>query len=1806
MDQDPSKKREQNPKKPPIKINRINIPENLRHKLNPRQEIGQGAGVHLGANVEQAGQAAATSLSTMDPFIKVVADSNKGIILMPVLSDVSFSMPSSSIKSILPDSSSSSSSSKHTLKNRGTSRDVLIDEHNINISKTPDVSSTPSRSFSFPNFSNLSKPQFSASGSQLHAERDTYGNVSPSSDKSSLASSSRKEFNVSFPVSPAGEKNINLGSGINISIQPKDRSSIGTSSSSTNSSREGFVSSDTPYQQSIAAPLSGISIGRDDLSKAPSLEAAQTSSSTASSTDSIKPSSSTASSTDSIKPSSSTASSTDSTKPSSSTASTKPSSSTATVTSKKGVSDDSITEGDTRSEYKFQEDLQEDLLSKMSPEQQQQQKEFVFNPDMSRKSKKQQNRFLKEKGEAERQSIEHFNEHFSKLGAMAPSPSPSPSEELEAQNDENAYNFLYPTLDDPEFNIKIASKKEFADTQYDGTVLDSLEAIKKHSDKMCNADFELSPHQLFVRNFLSFQTPYNSLLLYHGLGTGKTCSAITICEEMRDYLTQIGMSTSQKIIIVASPNVQQNFKLQLFDKNKLKLIDGIWNIRSCTGNKFLKEMNPMNMKGMEEEKVISEIKKIIRRSYRFLGYDQFANLIDKTSTVSDEIVDRSHRTKIMMQKLKIVFGNSLIVIDEFHNIKSTDEKSGTRAVADQLEKLVKFGPFLMTRLLLLTGTPMYNSYREIIWLLNIMRLNDGRAEIDIRDVFNSNPDEGIFVETREGEGEGEGEDDGDKKGRGRRRGQIIETGRENLRRFSTGYVSYIRGENPYTFPFRIYPDEFAPEHTFSGIKDIETRSGSGKKLEYEIPTMQINGRQIPEHRALSRMQDKIYLTEASEYQQNVYSYIIRQFVTLKREEMRNIEESVSVGINILRSPIEALNISYPSDDFDPASENLNYDIRLLVGKYGLRNIMNYNEETKTNFEYKADKPHIFSSELMGNYSSKIKNICDNIYKSDGIILIYSFYIEGGVIPMALALESMGFTRYGTKAKSLFNNPPDGVRPIDGITSRKRSEMNQNETFFPAKYVVISGEAALSPDNIGDVKAASNEANFDGRFVKVIIISKSGTEGLDFKNIRQTHILEPWYNINLIEQTIGRAVRNCSHKNLEFEKRNVQIFLHGSILSMTPTQEAADIYMYRLSERKARYIGEVSRVLKENAVDCLLNIEQTNFTEEKFDEKLEDEPVTQILSSYNPETQTNISIKYKIGDKNYSSVCDYMECVFSCKPGMSESRIGSRKGIFTDTILTMNTDKIIQRIRDIFQERFFYKRTSSGERIQDISSDLIATINYNKKYPIEAIDVALTQLLEDKNEFIRDKYGRYGRLVNIGSYYLFQPLELNNPIIPIRDRQKPVDFKREKIIFNPSKEKNYFEEFKKSYISSIQQSRVNASAAQSKQPVVPLSTIEEEIPQTISPRIGDIGEKRESESEGESEDELFKYFSTFKKEPKSLIKVRKLFKEALDLKEEHKYKRGNNDWYYNCGNILRTKLAFIPNELITKLVVSHILEELNIEETLSILNYIISPKRREYIVNRRENPDKYVFDELMEEYYENNILHSRNGMEAILLINFDGTYQLFLKDKNINIWKPAGPADIEYFKIDISSKNTITQDIPLNEYIGFITSINSKKKDFSSLIFKTKKINIGQGFGKGKGKGKLFGSSIATRCDQAGRATTEKNLKNMLQSPKINEIIDALPENIRETYLNYGIESRIKEGGEIIPLTDELLLQLFINRIALDNSKKFSIANKRDTNEIELCILQEFILRYFDIIQKDNKRWFLTPMQVLLNKIETLR
>ena len=74
--------------------------------------------------------------------------------------------------------------------------------------------------------------------------------------------------------------------------------------------------------------------------------------------------------------------------------------------------------------------------------------------------------------------------------------------------------------------------------------------------------------------------------------------------------------------------------LQLFNEKHLKEENGQWTINGCIGNNLLKEINPMNMKGLTRETIITQIKRIINTYYVFLGYTEFANYIQKKSTIS--------------------------------------------------------------------------------------------------------------------------------------------------------------------------------------------------------------------------------------------------------------------------------------------------------------------------------------------------------------------------------------------------------------------------------------------------------------------------------------------------------------------------------------------------------------------------------------------------------------------------------------------------------------------------------------------------------------------------------------------------------------------------------------------------------------------------------------------------------------------------------------------------------------------------------------------------------------------------------------------------------------------------------------------------------------------------------------------------------------------------------------------------------------------------------------------------------------------
>jgi hypothetical protein len=641
------------------------------------------------------------------------------------------------------------------------------------------------------------------------------------------------------------------------------------------------------------------------------------------------------------------------------------------------------------------------------------------------------------------------------------------------------------------------------------------------------------------------------------------------------------------------------------------------------------------------------------------------------------------------------------------------------------------------RLLFLSATPMYNSPTEIIWLINLMNANDKRPMIEPGQVFDK---DGNFIPPG---GAGTG-------------------GREILRKKLIGYISFVRGENPYLFPFRVYPDVFAKDRALNTIK---------------YPTFQMNQKEIRE--PLKHV--PVYLNSVGKYQQNVYEYIIQSMGNNKykgERKMPDFENMESFGYTLLYSPLEALVMTYPNEEMNAIIESgveptafSNSLIKKMIGKGGLSQVVQYNEDlfNRYNFEYK-EYGRIFSQELLPTYGAKIAHVCQKIRESTGIVLVYSQYIDGGIVPMALALEEMGFGRYSATAshnRNLFKNSAiKGVSPVDWKTMKTAKEIGKDFD-QQAKYIIITGDKKFSPNNAEDIKYVTSKENRDGKYVKVILISKAASEGVDFRNIRQIHILQPWYNMNRIEQTIGRGVRNQSHCDLPFIERNVEIYLHASILPNKPDEEAADLYVYRMAERKAKQIGQVTRLLKENAVDCLLNIAQTNFTSDKLMQIMENQDISIHVSS------GEMIHQFPVGDRPYSDLCDYMDnCEFKCAVSPVPSNEQPEKSTnYSENFLKTNSEVIIARIRDLFRERAAFTR-----------DELIRSINIVKKYPIHHIYYALSKMANVPTYELIDRYGRIGYLVNRGNTYAFQPAEILDESATMYERTVPVDYKHANLRF----------------------------------------------------------------------------------------------------------------------------------------------------------------------------------------------------------------------------------------------------------------------------------------------------------------------------------------------------------------------------------------------------------------------------------------
>ena len=1166
------------------------------------------------------------------------------------------------------------------------------------------------------------------------------------------------------------------------------------------------------------------------------------------------------------------------------------------------------------------------------------------------------------------------------------------TKDLKTPSNKN-YKYLYPHHDDTYFNIKIANNKEFMENKIKISIATDFE---KQANEICNKDFELAPYQKFIKNFLSIHTPYNGLLLFHGLGTGKTCSAIGVAEETRKYLQYMGLN--DRIIIVASPNVQENFYLQLFDETKLEFDNGYWTINNCAGQNILNEINLMQ-KDLSREKVIKIVKNIISNYYLFMGYTQFGNLIMKKSNITTQLTDNdlnsNKRKMLIKKKLQAYFNNRLIIIDEIHNIRQSKDNSN-KLVSNELMNLVKNVDNL--KLIFMSATPMFNDFKEIIFLVNILNINDNRSKIDLKDVFNG---DGSFVVSSNGE----------------------QVGLDLFKRKINGYVSYVKGDNPLSFPFRILPNNFSKKKSIFNNK---------------YPEFKINSNSLSDKIELF----DIYVNNISHYQEFVYNIVLKNNISKFDEDKINAMETF--GYTLLQKPLEALNIVFPNTNLEnylneqmnkynnniqDVIKNINLEeingiinIRDIVGKIGINNIMTYQEtqapKSRYGYKYKNElnKTNIFDYNVVEKYSTKIKSIIDSILNSQGPIIIYSQFIDSGLIPIALSLESAGFTRYGSN-KSLFAIPP--IDELDVNTYKRKTELGQGQRFRGAKYVIISGNSNISPDIVDDLKACTDSNNINGEIVKVILLSAAGSEGLDFKFIRQIHILEPWYNINRIEQIIGRAIRTCSHKDLSLVQRNVQIYMYATLLSNNT--ESVDLFIYRKAEEKAKVIGTVTRVLKQHSIDCLLNYEQ-----QKFDEKFLNKELTITLSD-------NSSINYSIGDKSYSALCDYMaECRYSCSPSIEDhnKEYGTttkiNTSLYNETFLKTNNEVIIKLLRDLYKEKYFYDK-----------NDIIKYILTFKEYPLEHINNALDELVNNENILLTDKYNNLGKLINIGTLYIFQPQNLNDDAT-IFERTSAILTKPSSLKFNISE------------------------------------TVEVHNEDTDAKTKVLSKDKRTPLIKMYSNDELTELSNTNKDFVKSYIKdlesnYNYIITHYQPVKGE-KIKDNKYIFYGKIMDVLKDKKV-ISNDEIDTLAVNILLDDLDYNKTVLLAIYLL---------NKSYNEES-KFNKKLLNYYNSRILKSSDGKSKALIIPNKSEfrdYTLYII-KNIN--EKLQPSNIiliigefeDYNDYDKVIESNKIQAQNLANIIG-ILSVNKKITKELVTEFKIK-----------------YATNKGARCDQAGKANTEK-------------------------------------------------------------------------------------------------------------------
>ncbi len=291
--------------------------------------------------------------------------------------------------------------------------------------------------------------------------------------------------------------------------------------------------------------------------------------------------------------------------------------------------------------------------------------------------------------------------------------------------------------------------------------------------------------------------------------------------------------------------------------------------------------------------------------------------------------------------------------------------------------------------------------------------------------------------------------------------------------------------------------------------------------------------------------------------------------------------------------------------------------------------------------------------LLMKYSPKYAAILQNILTAPGSSLVYSQFLDmEGIGIFLITLKKNEFDpiviegdattgfRFSAATVESFQKRPKRFRFLSFTGGEDSAIRSMALRVFNAKYSEdesgVGNFVELPPDMSKLLVDTGFKGNTIGEICRVFCITSAGAEGLSLRNVRRVHIMEPYWNHVRTDQVKGRAVRICSHVDLDWSanpdenQRTVEVFTYCSVFDPQALVKAdgtgafpridqtilnqdglnekdakeedfpipdgakdyvvtSDEYLYSLSQKKKRVLENIQNLMKTSAVDCELNV-----------------------------------------------------------------------------------------------------------------------------------------------------------------------------------------------------------------------------------------------------------------------------------------------------------------------------------------------------------------------------------------------------------------------------------------------------------------------------------------------------------------------------------------------------------------------------------------------------------------------------------------